>query len=357
MSAGKALQRDIAMVRKIGEVRSWPLWLRLALVGAVLLATFLFQIPLEREVPGEPFLLFFLVVIGATVAFGKGLGLFAVALSALLSIFFFEPFGSLAIWRAGDVIKIELYTLLAGGCVIGFASLADALIAANEKSKALERADQNKSILLRELAHGVANNFASVAALISIRSAGVSDSNAKLVLDDAIEQVTVMARVHRRLRTGGQSVLLDSEALIRELCDDLNASAARGTPLSIECRAASQPLSMDQAVLLGLILNELVTNAIKHAFPGGRVGHIRVGFEVLGSQLRLSVEDDGIGLAGRTPRAGGMGQELVRGLANQLGGELQVQSSRGGTSFCLLVPYENPQISEPCSEIPAVLMH
>src|SRR5262245_44431795 len=91
------------MVRKIGEIRSWPFWLRLALVGLALLATFLFQIPLEREVPGEPFLLFILVVVGATLAFGKSVGLLAVAISALLAIFLFEPFGRLALVRAGDV--------------------------------------------------------------------------------------------------------------------------------------------------------------------------------------------------------------------------------------------------------------
>lgn len=326
------------MVRKIGEIRGWPMWVRLALAGAALFATFLFQIPLEREVPGEPFLLFFLIVIGATLVFGRGVGLVTIGLSALLSIFFFEPFGSLAIWHAADVIKIELYAVLAGCCVVGFASLADALIDANEKTKALEQSDQNKSMLLRELAHGVANNFASVAALISIKSASVSDSNAKSVLNDAIEQVTVMARVHRRLRADGHGVLLDGETFIRELCDDLKASAARGRPLSIECRADSGSLSMDQAVLLGLIVNELVTNAIKHAFPDGRHGHIRVGFENFGGRARLAVEDDGIGLVGRAQGATGMGQELVRGLAHQLGGDLEVQSSMSGTSFRLSVP-------------------
>ena len=72
------------MVRKIGEIRGWPLSVRLALAGAALFATFLFQIPLEREVPGEPFLLFFLIVVGATLAFGRGVGLTSVGLSALL---------------------------------------------------------------------------------------------------------------------------------------------------------------------------------------------------------------------------------------------------------------------------------
>ncbi|HEU0060075.1 MAG TPA: histidine kinase dimerization/phosphoacceptor domain -containing protein [Hyphomicrobiaceae bacterium] len=345
------------MVRKIGEIRGWPVSVRLALAGAALFATFLFQIPLEREVPGEPFLLFFLIVIGATLAFGRGVGLIAVGLSALLSVFFFEPFGSIAIRHAGDVIKIELYAVLAGGCVIGFASLADALIAANEKTKVLEQSDHNKSILLRELAHGVANNFASIAALISIKSASVSDSNAKSVLDDAIEQVTVMARVHRRLRADGRGVLLDSETFMRELCDDLKASAARGRPLSIECQANSRALSMEQAVLLGLIVNELVTNAIKHAFPDGRLGHIRVGFEAIGNLAHLAVEDDGVGLVGGTQAAPGMGQELVRGLTHQLGGDLKVQSSNTGTSFRLSIPCD---AQTPCASAPepsARLLH
>jgi two-component system, sensor histidine kinase PdtaS len=345
------------MVRKIGEIRGWPLSVRLALAGAALFATFLFQIPLEREVPGEPFLLFFLIVVGATLAFGRGVGLTSVGLSALLSIFFFEPFGSLAIRHAADVIKIELYAVLAGCCVVGFASLANALIDANEKTKALEQSDQNKSILLRELAHGVANNFASVAALISIKSASVSDSNAKSVLDDAIEQVTVMARVHRRLRADGHGALLDSQTFIRELCDDLKASAARGRPLSIECRADSRPLSMEQAVLLGLIVNELVTNAIKHAFPDGRRGHIRVGFEAIGGRARLAVEDDGVGLVGRAQGATGMGQELVRGLAHQLGGELEVQSTKSGTSFRLSIPCDTPTPCAPAPEPSARLLH
>src|SRR5262245_51759759 len=157
------------MTWKILQTQRCPLWVRLAVSAAVLLAVFLFQIPLEREVPGAPLVLFFLVVIAATLAFGKGVALVGVAVSSLLSIFCFEPFGSLAIHQAGDVIKIELYAILAGAAVMGFAALAETLIMANEKARALERADASKAVLLRELAHGVANNFASVAALIRLQ--------------------------------------------------------------------------------------------------------------------------------------------------------------------------------------------
>ena len=99
---------------------------------------------------------------------------------------------------------------------------------------------------------------------------------------------------------------------------------------------------MDQAVLLGLIVNELVTNAIKHAFPDGRVGRVSVGFEALGGQLRLCVQDDGVGFADRNRRDTGIGQDLIAGLSDQLGAELQVQSNGSGSSFHLSVPYVNP---------------
>jgi two-component sensor histidine kinase len=82
-------------------------------------------------------------------------------------------------------------------------------------------ANQTKSVLLRELVHGVA-------ALIQMKSESVSDTKAKSVLDDAIEQVRVMARVHQRLRAGGHDVTLDSKPFFEELCDGLKTSMARG---------------------------------------------------------------------------------------------------------------------------------
>ena len=100
---------------------------------------------------------------------------------------------------------------------------------------------------------------------------------------------------------------MDSEEFFGELCNDLKASAARGRPVSIECKADSVPISMDQATSLGLIVNELVTNAIKHAFPNGRAGRIRVAFEALKNELKLCVEDDGVGFRPRMQKDAGLG--------------------------------------------------
>src|SRR5262245_1766606 len=208
------------MDRNIGRTRRWPLWSRVLVTVTVLAAAFAVQIPLTNEVPGEPFLLFLLVVIGATLAFGAGVGFIAVGLSTLLSLPFFEPVGTITLTHASDLIKIELYAVLAGGCVLAVTIFANALVAAGDKNKDLERLDANKSLLLRELGHGEANNFATVAALISTKSSSVHDAKAKMALEEAIEQVRVMARVHRRLRANSRDVSLDIRAFIGELCDD-----------------------------------------------------------------------------------------------------------------------------------------
>ena len=328
---------------RLRATQSWPLWIRLTTTVATLGATYLLQLPLEHQVPGQPFLPFFVVVIGTTLAFGPGIGFMSVGLSTLLSVPSFEPLGELTtLTHPADLIKLEIYAILSAGCVVAFANLGDALIAACDESEAFKRLSEKKSLLLSELAHGVANNFAAVAAFISLKATSVSDATAQAVLDEAIEQVQVMGRIHRQLRAGDQDASVDSRTLIRGLCTDLQASLARGQSHAIECAADSRPLCMDHAVLLGLIVNELVTNAIKHAFPDGRAGRIRVGFEVREGQLRISVTDNGIGLHNLGRSDSGMGQDLIRGLSRELGGEPEITSTMSGSSFRLSIPYVIP---------------
>jgi K+-sensing histidine kinase KdpD len=143
----------------LGTTQNWPLSIRLAATGAAVGTTCLFQLPLERQVPGEPFLLFFLVVIVSTLAFGASVGFVGVGLSTLLSLLFFDPVGSFAVQHAADLVKIELYAILASASVVGFARLGNTLAAARENSDSLKRLNESKTILLRELVHGVANNF------------------------------------------------------------------------------------------------------------------------------------------------------------------------------------------------------
>jgi two-component sensor histidine kinase len=220
-------------------------------------------------------------------------------------------------------------------------------MAASQSADSLKQLNERKSILLRELAHGVANNFATVAAYISLRSTAVNDAQAKAVLDEAIEQIRMMGLVHRRLRADDRHVSLGSRSFFENLCDELKASLARGRPISIICEADDLHLSQGQASSLGLIVNELVTNALKHAFPGGRAGCICVSFRLIkDGHLYLWVEDDGVGFDGL--RHGGLGRELLKALARELGGCLECNTSAKGSSFQLSIPAHNlARYSEP----------
>jgi len=323
------------MLRKLQALRNLPLPVRLFITGAAAGLTCAFQLPLEPDVPGDPFLLFFMVVIGTVFAFGERVGFVAVGLTTFLAFFFFEPFGTLAISHAGDLIKIELYAVLASISVLLLASIGRALV----NVETATQADGGGSIFVRELTHRVANNFAVVAALIRKKAGSVTDTQAKSVLNEAIEQVTIMARLHRHLEMSGEAVSLDSERFIGDLCDSLETSMARDRSIAIEHRVMRQVLPVAQAVPLGLIVNELVTNALKHAFPDNRRGTVRVRLtQETADRLLLVVEDDGVGMRNHPP-SNGMGRSLIQALATQLGGRLECRSDDTGTAFSLLIPY------------------
>ena len=318
-------------------IRAWPVWVRVAAMTAAVGSAYAFQLPLGDEVPGDPFLVFLLVVVACTFAFGQRVGLCAVLLSSLLSTHFFEPGMSLRVHHAADLIRVELYALLAGLCVVVVARSGRAMTAAYEATLLSAASESKKAVLLNELAHRVANNFATVASLIRRQAASVADPDAKSALDRAVEQVNVMARIHRRLSTEQGEALIDSRRFILDLCDDLGNSMAAGRAVSIECQAVSHPLALLQAVPLGLIVNELATNSLKYAFPEDRPGFVRVRFERRGDQLVLSVTDDGVG-SSVTHRGSGMGQQLVTALGQQLGGQVDIRSSDRGTRVTVVFP-------------------
>jgi two-component sensor histidine kinase len=328
-------------------LRAWPLWLRAGVSAVGLGAAFAFQIPLEREVPGEPFLLFFILVSASTLAFGEPIGFLACGLSTVLSFYFFDPGDSLAIHHAADLIKIELYAVVSGLSVAGVARLTRAIAAERRAFRSMEDREKKASVLLQDMAHRVANNFAVVAALLESRASIIAEPKAKLVLTDAVEQVVTMARVHRHLLNDSGAIALDAENFLHELTADLQCSMAKGRPVLIESVAVGCVLSIEQSVPLGLIVNELVTNALKHAFPGNRSGMIRVVLEKEApGRLALTVEDDGVGLRDQHQK-NGTGQGLVALLAKQLGGSLESRSSDYGALFRVAFPHGDLRLPAP----------
>jgi two-component sensor histidine kinase len=329
------------MVTLLTSVRDWPLWLRGAIVLAAVTGTYLGQLPLEADVPGDPFLLFLLVTLAATIAFGRNLGLCAAVLTAVLSTHFFEPGRTLHIHHAADLVKVELYLVLASLCAFAAARLARIFLEAYDTTARLAERESRSSVLLGELSHRVANNFATVASLMRRHAAGIADPEAKSALDQAVKQVTVMARIHRRLHAGGDDALVETERFIVELCADLEQALTAASRIALHCRACNQPLPLAQAVPLGLILNELVTNASKYAFADGRSGTITVELVRDGQQLRLTVTDDGVGMAG-SPVHAGAGSMLIAALSQQLGGRLRTVVTEPGTRVSVEFPLPVP---------------
>ena len=117
---------------------------------------------------------------------------------------------------------------------------------------------------------------------------------------------------------------------IQGLCDDLRTALIGLRPISMQVAVEHHVLSQDRAVAVGLILNELLTNALKYAFPENRHGHVRVSFERVGDEFVLRVSDNGVGIAPeRSAQGSGLGQRLVRSMAGQIGGMLEMKPDEG----------------------------
>lgn len=181
-----------------------------------------------------------------------------------------------------------------------------------------------RDLLLRELNHRVKNNFQMVAGLLDLQRRRAGDPATEAALGDALRRVHAMAQAHSNLYTPDNAAeSIDLGAYLTELCDNLADSLLLTGLVRLEHRLETSLVSRDRAVAVGLVVNELVTNAAKHAFPGGRPGVISVTLRRTETGAELTVADDGVGLPPEgKPLNGGLGRRLVESFARQAGGVL-----------------------------------
>ena len=137
----------------------------------------------------------------------------------------------------------------------------------------------------------------------------------------------MIARVHDYLQQSRYGGLMDMQEYLKALCGSLEEALCSHRPVRLIVSAERVHLPPDKALSVGLIINELVTNALKYAFPGERPGLVEVQFGKQGNRLCLSVADDGVGC---TQEGAGLGTKLVRLLAVQLGGEARWEALKPG---------------------------
>lgn len=217
--------------------------------------------------------------------------------------------------------------------------------------EALRAALAEKTVLLKEVHHRVKNNLQIVASLLNLQARQVQSPAALAALQDTRDRIRSMALLHETLYREGDLGRVDGAVYLAHLCAHLSAAfGSEAGRVRLRHRLAPIPLTLDQAVPCGLIANELVSNAFKHAFPGERGGEVCVALIAEpDGRLALTVTDDGVGLPPglAIERSDALGLQLVVGLTRQLGGAIETQSENGA-AFRVVFPAFCPnEISPP----------
>jgi two-component sensor histidine kinase len=188
-----------------------------------------------------------------------------------------------------------------------------------------------REVLLREVNHRVGNSLQIIASLLHLQASSAPQDDVKAALTNAMGRVAAVAQVHRRLYTSHdlKSVLLNQ--YLDALLEDLRRSAEGNKMSRLTLKADSMEIDPDRAVAIGIIVNELVMNAVKYAYPNG-AGPIHVELHEVGDDLVLSITDDGVGLNVKTdPRSTGMGQRIVSAMAAKLEASVERDPAHSGT--------------------------
>lgn len=202
--------------------------------------------------------------------------------------------------------------------------------AEQEMREARDRAE----LLLSEVNHRIANSLSLVASLVRMQSSMVKDPGALAALSETQARIRAVAGVHRRLYRSTDVRQVALQDYVRELLDDLQTGFhAEGRPSEFACATDPVLASTDRAVTVGVVLTELVTNAVKYAYPPGQPGPIRVTLQATGeNRARILVEDDGAGWTGEgEPQGSGLGTRIIRALLADLEGELTYRPVSAGT--------------------------
>lgn len=319
--------------------RSWPTAARYGITLVMVLAALAATEWLWPHMNGHTFTFFYAAVVAAGVMFNHGSSIVALLLSAILADYFFlEPVSSLDI--DGDIVPwlaFVLICLVIGVVVEAMHVAVHRLHAANQ---ALASSDSEKDLLLREATHRTRNDLQMLSALIDLQMRASDNPTVRSALSATRGRVRLLGEVQQRLRRTRDNTVIDMRDFITGLCDDLRHTLFDLHPITLTLEAEQHDLNQEQAVAVGLVINELATNALKYAFPDGRQGHLQIVFVRQGSDYVVTVKDDGVGAATAKPQSSSgthMGQRLLRALAAQLHGEIAVET-RDGTIATLRFP-------------------
>ena len=200
---------------------------------------------------------------------------------------------------------------------------------------------QHKETLIREVHHRVANSLQIIASILAMDARKVHSGEARLHLENAHRRILAVATVQHQLQTAREGGELELAAYLRQLCENLTASVVGdATRIAIEVRADVGMVASAAATDIGLIVTELVINALKHAFMAdATTGKILVSYRVETRGWRLTVSDNGVGkpAVDPNPAATGLGTGIIAVLARQLGAHIETSTGPNGLGTAVSV--------------------
>lgn len=204
---------------------------------------------------------------------------------------------------------------------------------ANEAAQAEVRRERDRAeALLREVNHRVGNSLQLVTSFIHLHRRQLEDPGAESALADAQMRIEAVAQVHRRLYRSHDMRGVATDEYLRGLVDELSHSLLHNSRGELVLSADHYFVTPDQAVALGVIVAELVTNAVKYAYAPDAEGQIRVISRLdADGKARVSVEDDGAGIADGAPKGTGLGKQILRAMTEDIRGRMSVATSDKGT--------------------------
>jgi two-component sensor histidine kinase len=314
------LERIVGWLPASGQ----PLWIRLVSATLVMALTFALELALARFVglPGLSFLLIGVFV--CAVVFDHGTGFYAGVL-AIVGAYYTLLLLRYAISTLPGAIMFSL--LCAGVALFG-----EAVRQALERAVAAER---TANLLLRELQHRTQNTLSIIVALLELQIRSTNNAEAKEALQAAANRVRIQSEAHRHLDP--QHIeKIDAHDYLTEVCRLIERSLQGVRHIQVECNIQRTPVDAQKALALGLIVNELVTNAIKYAFGEEQKGKVTVTLDRNESGLaRLRVRDDGAGCPDTA--LPGMGTQLIAALVKEHRGTYERANRERGCEVCVVL--------------------
>lgn len=322
--------RNVPFSALLATRHSHPAVLRYLSGLAVWVITFALRLLIEPLTPYSPHLLFIPGLMLVAWLWGRGPALLFLATTTIAaSIYFIPRAGGFHLTNPTELVTSLQFIFVSGAVILIMERLVAARRELGGQLASIRQLSAQQQTLLEEINHRVKNHLQ---AIIALTPSGQDER-----IDQIRVRMLVLARAYDKLRLRPDGAKVDAETFLAELTSDFQNALAPNGAVTLNCSVTCGPLGSKEAVFLGLIANEAVSNSLKYAFPNGH-GEIAISLREHQGKRILVVRDDGAGDIGMV-KGTGQGRRLMSRLAQDLGGEVRIEGPPG---YCVNVTYPSP---------------